>query len=87
MEEAAAPITEPSDKTDKATIAKLVVAVALVAIVVIFAVQNTNSLDVEFLAWSFAMPRILLMLLSAVIGIVIWELAGLLRRRSRAKAG
>ena len=46
-----------------------------------FAVQNSESVEVEFLSWSFEAPQIILLSGSAVAGILIWELGGFFRRR------
>lgn len=65
-----------------ATTAKLVGAVLVLAAFVVFAWQNSSSIDVEFLAFSFGVPLFVLMILSAFVGIAVWELVGFLRRRS-----
>ncbi len=78
----------PDDGMSSATIAKLVAIGILVLLFVVFAIQNAASVTVEFLAWEFQMRRIILMVLSAAIGIAIWELAGLTwRRRRERRAG
>ena len=70
--------------TSPAAIGKLVVAVVAVGAFVIFAWQNWSTIDVEFLTFSFDLPLFVLMVLSALVGIVVWELAALVRRRRRS---
>jgi uncharacterized integral membrane protein len=64
-----------------ATTAKLVGAVFVVVAFAVFAWQNSTSIDVEFLVFSFGIPIFVLMVLSAFVGIALWELVGFLRRR------
>lgn len=74
---------EATTGSDKSAVAKLVAAGILATVFVVFAIQNSASVEVDFLAWSFSIPQILLIVLSAVVGVVIWELGGFLRRRSK----
>ena len=60
--------------------------VLLIGVFVAFALQNSEAVEVEFLWWSFETPQIILLIGSAVVGIAVWELGGLVRRRRR-KAG
>ena len=55
--------------------------VILVGAFITFAVQNSQSIEVEFLSWAFEAPQIILLIGSAIAGIVIWELGGFVRRR------
>jgi len=48
---------------------------------VAFAMQNSETIEVEFLWWSFEAPQIILLVGSAIAGIAIWELGGFVRRR------
>ena len=47
--------------------------------------QNTDDVQVNFLAWDFTWPVWLLVLLSALVGAVVWIGAGILRRHRRRK--
>ena len=76
---------EAHEPVNKALIARLVVATLIIAIFVIFAVQNTESVTIEFLAWSFQLSQFLMMVLSAVAGVVIWTFAGAYSRRAKKK--
>ncbi len=50
---------------------KLVASLVLVGLVVIFVVQNTEVLNVEFLIWSFEIRRAFLIFLVLAIGIIV----------------
>ena len=60
---------------------RFVGAAAGVVVFVIFAFQNSGSVGVDFLFWSFDLRLIVLMLLCAATGAAVWELAKYLRRR------
>ncbi len=67
-----------------AGIAKLVLAGLVVAAVVVFVVQNLDSVPVDFLSWSFDIPLILLIVIAAGTGLVIrWVVGFVLSRRKR----
>ena len=55
------------------------------AALVIFMLQNTDDVTVEFLFWDFEWPLWLLTLLSALIGALVWFGLGVLRRHRRRK--
>lgn len=55
------------------------------SVFVVFVVQNSETVQLRFLTWTFESPRVVLIALSAVVGIVIWELLRFSRRRSRKK--
>ncbi len=75
---------EPSGGKERAAVVKLAVAGVLAVLFIVFIVQNADSVDVSFLAWSFGVRQFVLILASAIIGIAIWELATLMRRRRRS---
>jgi uncharacterized integral membrane protein len=52
---------------------------------VIFMSQNTEDVTVQFLGWEFTWPVWLLVLVSALIGAVVWFGLGILRRHRRRK--
>ena len=56
-----------------------------IAALVIFMVQNTDDVKVSFLAWDFTWSLWLVVLVSAVLGAVVWIGAGILRRHRRRK--
>ena len=56
-----------------------------VSLLVVFMLQNTEDVTLEFLFWDFTWPLWLLTLVSALIGAVVWIGVGVLRRHSRRK--
>jgi uncharacterized integral membrane protein len=54
-----------------------------VGLLVIFMVQNTNDVRVDFLFWNFTWPLWLVMLVTAVAGALAWIGFGILRRHRR----
>jgi uncharacterized integral membrane protein len=54
-----------------------------VAALVIFMSQNTEDVTVQFLGWEFTWPVWLLVLVSALIGALVWFGLGVLRRHRR----
>lgn len=83
MDEASAPAEPAKQGINKSAAAKLIIATIVAVAFAVFAIQNTAATQVDFLAWTFNTRRIILILISAVAGIVIWELAGRLRQRNR----
>ncbi len=77
--------SETKEPLDKGLVARLVIAATIVALFVVFAVQNTESVTIEFLSWSFELSQFLMMLLSAAAGVLIWEFAGAYSRRAKKK--
>src|SRR5262245_13904425 len=54
-------------------------------LLVIFMVQNTDRVRLDFLVWSFTWPVWLLTIASAVLGAFVWFGLGVLRRHRRRK--
>jgi uncharacterized integral membrane protein len=54
-----------------------------VGVLLIFMIQNTEDVTVDFLFWSFTWPLWLLILVSALIGALVWFGVGVLRRHRR----
>ena len=75
------------DPVDKALLARLIVGALILAACITFAVQNLDGVETQFLGWSFQMSQFLLMLLSAVAGVLVWEVAGAYSRRAKKKQG
>ena len=56
---------------------KLAVGLVLLTLLVIFAIQNAQELEVEFLVWRFSMRRALVLFVVLAIGVVLgWVLRG-----------
>jgi uncharacterized integral membrane protein len=56
-----------------------------VAVLVIFMIQNTADVEVDFLFWDFTWPVWLLTLAAAIVGALVWFGLGVLRRHRRRK--
>jgi uncharacterized integral membrane protein len=63
----------------------LVFGLLITAVVIVFAAQNTASVEVRFLGWRFATPLIVLILGSVLAGVVIDEVVGLIYRRRKRR--
>jgi uncharacterized integral membrane protein len=55
-------------------------------LLLVFMVQNTEDVTLNFLFWGFTWPLWLLTLTSAVLGSIIWIGLGVLRRHRRRVA-
>ena len=60
-----------------------IAAISGAVLLVIFMVQNTEDVTVEFLWWDFTWPLWLLILFSAAFGALIWLGLGVIRRHRR----
>ena len=56
-----------------------------VGLLLIFMIQNTESVQLDFLVWSFTWPLWLLTMASAVLGALVWFGVGVMRRHRRRK--
>jgi len=80
--------TKPVDEReplDKRLLARLIAGALILAVFITFAVQNRDSVETEFLGWSFALNQFLLMIMSAAAGVLLWEFAGAYSRRAKKK--
>ena len=57
-----------------------------VGLLIVFMIQNTERVTIEFSFWSFAWPLWLFTLVTALIGAVVWMGVGMMRRHRRRKA-
>jgi uncharacterized integral membrane protein len=62
-----------------------IAAISGAALLIIFMVQNTEDVTLEFLFWDFIWPLWLVVLLSATIGALVWLGLGILRRHRRRR--
>jgi uncharacterized integral membrane protein len=62
-----------------------IASLAGLAALVIFLIQNTEDVTVEFLAWEFTWPIWLLTLAAALTGALVWFGLGVVRRHRRRK--
>jgi uncharacterized integral membrane protein len=56
------------------------------AVLLIFILQNTESIEFKFLFWGFTWPLWLYTIIVAVFGAIVWFGLGVMRRRRRRKA-
>jgi len=56
-----------------------------IALLLIFMIQNTESVRLDFLFWNFTWPLWLLTIASAVLGALVWFGLGVMRRHRRRK--
>jgi uncharacterized integral membrane protein len=56
-----------------------------VGLLLIFMIQNTERVRLEFLFWNFTWPLWLLTIASALIGAIVWLGLGVMRRHRRRK--
>jgi uncharacterized integral membrane protein len=54
-------------------------------LLLIFMLQNTDSVRIDFLVWSFTWPLWVLMMASAALGALVWFGFGVIRRHRRRK--
>ncbi len=62
-----------------------IASLAGVASLVTFMLQNTNDVRLDFLFWHFTWPLWLVVMLSAVLGALVWFGLGVMRRHRRRK--
>jgi uncharacterized integral membrane protein len=63
-----------------------IVSFVLIGIVLVFAVQNVADVEVQFLIWSFALPRAILIVVVFALGMLIGWILHSLRARKRPAA-
>lgn len=61
---------------------KLVVGIALIALVVVFTLQNTQTVEITLLLWTVSMSRAVMIFLVFLLGLVSgWILHSYIKRR------
>ena len=76
--------SQPRQRT-RPGVVKLILAAILAVLFIGFILQNREDVSVEFLWWTWDIPMSLLLIATSVIAVIIWELAGYLQQRRRAK--
>jgi uncharacterized integral membrane protein len=56
-----------------------------VGLLLIFMIQNTQRVRLDFVFWTFAWPLWLLTMVSALLGALVWVGLGVMRRHRRRK--
>jgi uncharacterized integral membrane protein len=64
----------------------LIAAGVLAALLIIFILQNTESVTFKFLFWTFSLPLWLVLVITALLAFVVGQLALMWRRHRRRKA-
>lgn len=61
---------------------RLTVFLVLTVFIVVFAVQNTQAVELRFLGWSWQLPLVIVILIAVVISVILDEvLGGIIKRR------
>jgi uncharacterized integral membrane protein len=55
-------------------------------LLLVFMIQNTEDVTLDFLFWSFTWPLWLFTLVTALVGSLVWIGLGIMRRHRRRKA-
>jgi uncharacterized integral membrane protein len=78
--------SELLEVVEETNMVKLIVGGVLSVLVLIFIVQNTQSVDVTFLAWTITVSRALLLIIILLFGITVgWIVGGIRQQRSRSQ--
>lgn len=64
---------------------RLVAALTLFGLIVIFALQNTRSVDVSFLFWDFGIPLIVVIVGTMTVAVVFGDLLDMWWKRRKRK--
>jgi len=73
----------PAPLPDPVKTRPVIVKLTIAAMIVGFLIQNNDTIDIDFLGWTGSMSLSVVLMISAIAGVVVWELAGYLRRRKR----
>lgn len=57
----------------------------LMVLVVVFAIQNTQEVELKFLAWSWQLPLVVIILATMVVSVVLDEVLGGIIKRQRQR--
>ena len=63
-----------------------IISIVLIGIVLVFAIQNVADVEVQFLIWSFALPRAILIVVVFALGMLIGWILHSVRARKRPQA-
>ncbi len=64
---------------------KVIFGIVIGILAVVFALQNTADVDVQFLVWSLTLPRALILLVMLAAGFLVGLVVGGLARRRRRR--
>lgn len=61
---------------------RLTVFLMMTVLIVVFAVQNTQDVELRFLGWSWQLPLVIVILIAVVVSVILDEvLGGIIKRR------
>lgn len=83
-EQAAAP-GEPAAPVGTGAPWRLVAFLLLAVVVVVFAVQNTQAVELHFLGWTWQLPLVIILLVSVVVSVLLDEIVGGILKRRRVR--
>ena len=63
--------------------AKTIIAIVLAILLVIFSLENTETVFVEFLSWEFGLPQVLLIIGTFAIGVIVGILVSLSKKKKK----
>ena len=87
MAQPQSPVTEDNRRADGVRISGgAVAALGGGGLLLVFMLQNRESVTLHFLAWSFTWPLWLFTLVMALVGGLVWIGLGVVRRHRRRKA-
>jgi uncharacterized integral membrane protein len=75
----------PIESNDRKVGGGTIATVGGLGVLVIFMLQNTQDVKIEFLFWDFTWPLWLIVLASATLGALVWLGVGIVRRHRRRK--
>ena len=65
---------------------RVILFLLLAVLVVVFAVQNTQSVELRILGWSWELPLVIIILATVVVSVLLAEiLGGIIKRRRRLR--
>jgi uncharacterized integral membrane protein len=79
------PNEHESQRNDRRLSGGAIASLIGVGLLIIFMLQNTEDVQLDFLTWSFTWPLWLLTIASAALGALVWFGLGVMRRHRRRK--
>ena len=79
------PDQTPEPPRTRPGVVKLILSAILAALFIGFILPNGDAVTVEFLWWTWDIPMSLLLITTSIVAILIWEGAGYLQRRRKAR--
>lgn len=83
--ESPSPAKKPANKVDPLWILSRIPIVLIIGLFIAFAIQNAESSQVDFLQWSFRAPRVVTLLVAAILGALVRDLMRYRSNRSKVE--